>query len=591
MKRRMARLDPHSYNDSEQPETADLDWKARVDFAAKTLHAEAQLTFKRPGQGRLDLDTRDLFIDAVDDGDGRTLAFELHPSEPVLGSRLSIELPPGTRKVRVRYRTSPGASALQWLEPRQTTGGREPFLFSQCQAVHARSVVPLQDTPRLRIRYRAELAVPRRLQAVMAAARAGRTEDGDVAVERFEMPQPIPPYLFAFAVGELAFSELSPRSRVYAEPQVVDAAAHEFAGVEDMIRAAESLFGPYEWDRFDILAMPPSFPYGGMENPRLTFLTPTIIAGDRSLVNVLAHELAHSWTGNLVTNANAEHFWLNEGFTVYAERRILEAIEGEEVAALHAAIGRKSLDEAIERFSDRPELTKLRTNLAGVDPDEAFSQVPYEKGYLFLRALEEAAGREAFTGWLKKWIRDFRFQSVTTSDFEAHFGRELEGVLERVGAKEWLDGPGVPANAPRPRSRRLEAVEALRGQVPTPEQTAAWTALEWHLYLESMPRPTPTSTCEALDRRFGLTRSSNFEVLVSWLTLAVSSGYASSLGRVQEVLSTVGRMKFLRPLYVALAKNPDTRELARRCFAQFRDSYHPIARQVIEGVLRAMGGA
>src|SRR5688572_22538968 len=403
----MARLDPHSYNDDTQVETASLGLSVRVDFQARTLQGEVELEFRAPGGGALDLDTRELAIDAVIDQDRRPLPHVLHPAEPILGARLSIALPPETRAVRIRYRTAPGASALQWLEPAQTSGGRHPFLFSQCQAIHARSVVPLQDTPRVRIRYTAELAIPRSLRAVMAAAPRGRTEDGAAAIERFEMPQPIPPYLLALAVGDLAARDLSPRSRVWAEPAMLDRAAHEFAEVESMIAAAERLFGPYDWERFDVLAMPPSFPYGGMENPRLTFLTPTVIAGDRSLVSVLAHELAHSWTGNLVTNANAEHFWLNEGFTVYAERRIIEALHGRDVATLHVALGWRALEEAISRFAKQPALTKLRCDLAGIDPDDAFSQVPYQKGFFFLRSLEDAVGRAKFDAWLRSYLTAF----------------------------------------------------------------------------------------------------------------------------------------------------------------------------------------
>jgi leukotriene-A4 hydrolase len=582
----MARRDPHSYADDTQVETVALALFARVDFAAEVLHAEATLSFARPGAGRLDLDTRDLAIDAVDDLDGRALAFVLHPAEPVLGARLAIELPPGTAGVRIRYRTSPGASALQWLAPAQTSSGRTPFLFSQCQAIHARSVVPLQDTPRLRIRYRAELTVPRALTAVMAAAHRGRSEDGELAIERFEMPQPIPPYLLAFAVGELASRDLSPRSRVWAEPAMLDRAAHELADVEAMIEAAEALFGPYDWERFDVLVMPPSFPYGGMENPRLTFLTPTVIAGDRSLVNVLAHELAHSWTGNLVSNANAEHFWLNEGFTVYAERRILEVVYGAETAALHAALGRRSLDEAIARFATQPQLTRLRTVLAGVDPDEAFSEVPYEKGYAFLRALEDHVGREAFTRWLRGYIAAFRFQSITTDDFVAHLGAELPGALEAVGAARWLDGEGVPETAPHAASQRLEAIERLGGALPELATAAAWSATEWQLYLESVPRPAPVEACRTLDERFGLTARTNYEVLVAWLVLALHSGYLEVVPRAEEVLGAVGRMKFLRPLYAALAADDRTRPRAVQLFEQLGAGYHPIARQVVESVLR-----
>jgi aminopeptidase N len=488
--------------------------------------------------------------------------------------------------VRIRYRTSPGASALQWLDPPQTSGGRHPFLFSQCQALHARSVVPLQDTPRVRIRYTAELEIPRGLRTVMAAAPLGRTERGETAIERHEMPQPIPPYLFAFAVGDLASRDLSPRSRVWAEPGMLERAAYEFGGVEDMITAAEALFGPYDWERFDVLAMPPSFPYGGMENPRLTFLTPTVIAGDRSLVSVLAHELAHSWTGNLVTNANAEHFWLNEGFTVYAERRILEALYGVEEAELHAALGRRILDEDVGRFAHTPELTRLRTRLTGVDPDEALSRIPYEKGYFFLRALEEAAGREAFSRWLRSYLTAFRFASITTDDFTAHLERELPGVLEQVEGPRWIDRSGVPETAPRPRSTRLEAIEKLGGALPDPEVARAWSPTEWQLYLESVPRPAPAAMCEALGERFRLTESTNYEVLVSWLVLALSSGYHRVVPRAEEVLGAVGRMKFLRPLYLALAADERTRPIARRTFERFAGNYHPIARQIVEAVLR-----
>lgn len=584
----MARRDPHSYNDDRQVETEALALRARFDFATRTLHGEVTLAFRAPGQGTLDLDTRDLAIEAVHDVAGRALPFVVHPAEPILGARLAIELLPGTRAVTIRYRTSPEASALQWLEPAQTAGGRQPFLFSQCQAIHARSVVPLQDTPRLRVRYTAELTIPRALVAVMAAAHRGRHEDGEVAVERFEMPQPIPPYLFAFAIGELASRDLSPRSRVWAEPSVLARAAHEFAEVEAMIGAAEALFGPYDWDRFDVLTMPPSFPYGGMENPRLTFLTPTVIAGDRSLVNVLAHELAHSWTGNLVTNANAEHFWLNEGFTVYAERRILEALHGREVAELHAALGRRALDRAIEEHASQPGLTRLRTQLAGIDPDEAYSQIPYEKGYLLLRALEEAVGREAFDRWLRDYLRTFRFGAITTDDVLAHLERELPGALAKVGAARWIDGEGVPDDAPRAHSARLAAIEALGGAPPA--DPSGWSATEWQLYLESVGRPAARELCAELDRRFELSRSGNHEILVAWLELALRSGYHEVVPRTEQVLAAVGRMKYLRPLYRALAADPRTRPVAAAAFAANRAGYHPIARQVIEGVLREAAG-
>jgi leukotriene-A4 hydrolase len=583
------RIDPHSYADDLQPVASELDWRAEVDFERRVLRAVATLRFPAAGSGSLDLDTRDLKIDAVEDLDGRPLRHQLGAPDPVLGAKLHIELTNGAAGVRIRYETSPGASALQWLTPAQTAGGRLPFLFSQCQAIHARSVVPLQDTPRVRMRYRAELVVPREMRALMAAAFVTREEQDGRAIERYEMPQPIPPYLFALAVGELASRDLGPRSRVWAEPATVDKAAHEFADVDAMLRAAEGLFGPYDWDRFDFLVLPPSFPYGGMENPRLTFLTPTLLAGDRSLVGVLAHELAHSWAGNLVTNATAEHFWLNEGLTVYAERRILEALYGPDVAAIGAANGWHSLEEAIAQFRDRPQLTRLRTQLTGVDPDDAYSVVPYEKGYLLFRALEETLGRARFDGFLRKYLDRFRFRSITTEEFAAFAEREAPGALEKIDARAYFDGEGIPAGAVRPRSERLEAIAKLGQDLPSEEQARRWIPSEWQVWLARLPRPMPLERCEELDRRFRLTESGNFEVLVSWLEVALPSSYGPAFARAEQVLGRVGRMKYLKPLYTALADRDESRKWARELFEKNRAGYHPIAAQVVDAQLKKRG--
>jgi leukotriene-A4 hydrolase len=581
----MARLDPHSYADDAQPRTAHFDWKARVDFESRTLDAEVTLRFAAPAPGgKLDLDTRKLDVLEVRGGGSSTaLSFVLEPADPILGQRLSIDVPAGTASVHIRYRTSPEASALQWLTPPQTYGKKHPYVFSQCQAIHARSLVPCQDTPSIRQTYSAALDVPSELVAVMAAAAGEREEHGARTVHRFEMPQPIPPYLLAFAVGALASKDVSERSRIWAEPGELDAAVWEFSAVEEHVRVAESLFGPYDWERFDILVMPPSFPYGGMENPRLTFLTPTLLAGDRSLVNVLAHELAHSWTGNLVTNATAEHFWMNEGFTVFAERRILEALEGADMAALHAAIGFQRLQTAFEQHASRPELTRLRTPLAGVDPDDAFSAVPYEKGFLFLKTLEAAAGGEVFDRLLKTWLAEHRFGAATTDDFLELVERVAPDLLGRVDVHAWLDGEGLPPSYWRPESARLAALEAAVKRLPTDAEGKSWSPVEWQLYLETTPRPC--SFCAELDQRWSLTAARNMEILVSWLVLACESGHAAVLPRVEEVLGRVGRTKFVKPLYKALAKRTETRELARTLFERHRATYHPITQQVVGALL------
>jgi leukotriene-A4 hydrolase len=559
--------------------TKSFDLSLAVDFVSHTLRGKVTLRFAAAAAGRLDLDTRDLVIE------GASVPFVLHPAEPILGSRLELSLPEGTTDVVLSYRTAPGASALQWLSPEQTASGKHPFLFSQCQAIHARSVVPCQDTPAIRQTYTAALEVPAALRAVMAASPVSRAEQGERAVERFEMPQPIPPYLFAFAVGELVSRELGPRSRVWAEPGVVDAAAREFDAVESMLKAAERLFGPYDWERFDLLVMPPSFPYGGMENPRLTFLTPALVTGDKSQVSVVLHELAHSWTGNLVTNANAEHFWLNEGFTVFAERRILEALEGAELAALHSALGREELQKSLTLFASRPELTKLRTTLGGVDPDEAFSVIPYEKGYLFLKTLEATLGRERFDALLKTWLSEHRFGAVTTDDFLTLLERLEPGLAQRVDADAWVDAPGIPEQHWKPESLRLEHVRKLAGRLPTADEARRFSPTEWQLFLEATPSPITVETSRALDTAFDLTASKNPEILVAWLTLATEAGDAAVLARVEEVLGKFGRLKYLKPLYRALLARAETKPLAREVFDRERPRYHPIAQQVVLGLL------
>jgi leukotriene-A4 hydrolase len=582
----MARLDPHSYCDSDQPQTESIELALDVDFASHTLSGEIALRFRQPGAGPLDLDTRALRIASVNDPQGKPLRHQLAEPEPILGSRLRIELPPGTEGVRIRYATSPEASALQWLTPAQTAGGVQPFLFSQCQPIHARSLAPLQDTPRIRITVAgARFTVPERLRTLMAAAAKGREAAGQGrATDVFEMPQPIPPYLLAFAVGDLTPRQLSARSAVWAERALADAAAEEFSGVEDMIVAAEDLFGPYEWDRFDILVMPPSFPYGGMENPRLTFVTPSILAGDKSLVNVIAHELAHAWTGNLVTNASANDFWLNEGFTVYAERRILEALEGREMSELHAAIGGHDLLVALERFKDKPQLTRLRNDLAGVDPDQAYSTVPYEKGYLLLRRFEEMAGRAAWDDFLRGYLTMFRFRSIVTQDFLDALEERLPGLAARAGALRWIDEPGIPSDAPRPHSARLrELLEmAARRELPA---DASMKPAELLVYLQSLPQ-LDAGKIQALDALFGLSQRKSLELRLAFVLAQLRAGMtAEGVAAARRVLRETGRMKYLRPLFTELAKTD--RGTAQRIYAELREGYHPIARAVIEGLLSA----
>ncbi|KAG2400997.1 Leukotriene A-4 hydrolase-like protein [Vigna angularis] len=483
------------------------------------------------------------------------------------------------------------------------------FVYTQCQAIHARSVFPCQDTPAVRIRYSALLNIPSELSAVMSARhvqrRSPKKDDAlDVVtpspwcaegrvVEEFEMEQSVPPYLFALAVGALGNREVGPRTTVYAEDvaSVLDSAAAEFADTEDLVREAESLFGPYEWERFDLLVLPPSFPYGGMENPRMVFLTPTVIKGDASGAEVVAHELAHSWTGNLITNKNNEHFWLNEGFTTYAERRIVEAVQGEQIAALYNGIGWRGLIEDVERFKDNLEFTKLKNNQEGIDPDDVFSQIPYEKGFQFLWRIERQVGRPAFDEFLKKYIATFKFQSIDTETFLDFLKANIPGIENQIDLVRWTEGTGIPPDAYEPDSTIYKQIVSLanefkNGRIPREDEVADWQGLQWELYLENLPEPIEASQLVELDSRYKLAESKDYEVKTAFLKWAISCGCKTYYNEVEKTLKEVGRIKYLRPLYTALMSgNEDDKVFAKTVFSEARESYHPIAQSVVEGIL------
>jgi leukotriene-A4 hydrolase len=592
----MTLLDPHSYYDTTQPRTRHLRLDWTVDFASRQISGSATLELEKPSSGHFDLDTKNLAIHSVHTQSGEEVAFHLDAEDHILGSRLRTELPDNTTAVTISYTTSPDAIALQWFEPEMTLGKKHPFMYSQCQAIHARTIVPCQDTAAVRVSYTAAVTVPEKLTAVMSAGPAGDSQGKEAGTKiwNFEMPQPIPPYLLAIAVGDLEARDLSPRARVWAEPAMVTRAAYEFGEVEEMIVRAEKLFGAYDWDRYDMLVLPPAFPYGGMENPRMTFLTPTVIAGDRSLVDVIAHELAHSWTGNLVTNATAEHFWLNEGFTTWAERRILEALHGEENSILKWSIGQKALDDSIARFGADSPLTKLRTELKGVDPDDAFSSIPYEKGARFVTTLERHVGREKFDAFMLKYMKRFRFTSITSEQFIEFLDSELPGASDAVRAQEWLYETGMPSNAPVFKSARLEELTALAegwtaGKRPSEEQMMTWDSNALLVYLQHLPRQLDHDSLKWLDENLKLNGRGNYEILVEWLTLAAGSDYEPAFERIRQVLLEVGRMKYLRPLYKALGRNARTQALAREIYEAGKASYHSLSRRVIEGEMEKYG--
>jgi leukotriene-A4 hydrolase len=585
-----------------------------ADFAAKTLSGTAELRFDRRDRDASEvvLDTRDLTIQKVEAAAGpgawMATAHRLDAATPAFGSALHIAMPSGADRVRVTYSTSPSARGLQWLAPSQTAGKKQPFLFSQAQAIQARSFIPLQDTPGVRMTYEATIGTPQDLVAVMAAEmdpanvgpilsdRPGTATDGPTRTFKFKMPQAIPSYLIAIAIGDLAFRKMSDRTGVWAEPSVVDAAAREFEDTEKMIVTTEKLYGPYRWGRYDLLVLPPSFPFGGMENPRLTFATPTVIAGDKSLVSLVAHELAHSWSGNLVTNATWRDFWLNEGITTYVERRIVEALYGKHTADMQAAIGVSDLAESRKTLEVAGDRTLL-PDLKGRDPDDAFSNVPYEQGRLFLVFLESKFGRDAFDQFLRKWFDEHAFQSATTEQFLAFLKTNLldtkPGAVTDAQIQEWLRTEGIPAFAVLPMSDAFAKVEQARdewlkgGSMDALARTAsAWSTQEWIHFVDSLPRTMEASRLAALDQRFKLTQSMNSEIAHVWYRLAIANRYTAAYPAMERYMIRIGRRKLIVPLYRDLAGYPEGRVLANKIFAEARDGYHPLAQTTVADILK-----
>ncbi len=592
--------DIHSFARPEEARVTHVDLDLRTDFAAKTLSGTATLDLEAgAGTDRLVLDTRDLTIHQVTDSAGRALSWEFGQADSVLGTPLTVDLPEGTRRVVVRYETSPGAAALQWLSPEQTAGKRHPYLFSQGQAILTRTWIPTQDSPGIRQTYSARIVVPAELKAVMSAEMLtpeGEPAEGGRAF-RFRLDEPVPPYLIALGVGDLAFRSLGPRTGVYTEPAMLERAAHELADVEKMVTAAEELYGPYRWGRYDLLVLPPSFPFGGMENPRLTFATPTILAGDRSLVSLVAHELAHSWSGNLVTNATWSDFWLNEGFTTYFENRIMEALYGKERAAMLANLGWQELQGEIENVGgpDSPD-SRLHLDLAGRDPDAGMTEIAYEKGATFLRTIEAAVGRERWDAYLRSYFDRHAFQPMTTArfleDLRANLIRGDEALEQQLQIDRWVYEPGVPDNAAVARSdafTRVEA-EAQRFASGTPAaqlRTQGWSTQEWQHFLGALPQKLTPAQLADLDGAFSLSNQGNSEILFGWLQIAVRNHYDPAVPSVERFLTGMGRRKFVAPLFTNLMQQGEWgQSIARRIYRDARPLYHPVTTGTVDAIMK-----
>lgn len=585
--------DPHSYARPEQARVSHVSLDLTADFTRKALVGTATLSIHaEPGAGEIVLDSDGLLVRSVTSNLGEA-AWSIGVRDESLGAPLTIALAPGVTHLVIAYETAPGAGALQWLEPAQTASGKR-FLFSQGQAILTRTWVPTQDSPGIRQTYDARIVVPEGLKAVMSAEMLtpnGEAAEGGRAF-RFRMSNPIPPYLIALAVGDLSFQAIGPRTGVYAEPSVIARAAYECADMERMLRTAEAMYGRYRWGRYDVLVLPPSFPYGGMENPRLTFLTPTFLAGDRSLVSLIAHELAHSWSGNLVTNALWADSWLNEGFTSYFEGRITEALYGEENAAMQFALAWDDIQKAIA--AGPPDDTRL--HLTGQrSADDGVSAIVYDKGALFLRTMERELGRTRFDAYLRSYFDRHAFQPMTTQWFMADFRERAvrgDAALEaRLQLDAWCYEPGLPSNAQEPRAGAFERVAAQgaafnAGGPASAIPWAAWGTFERQRFLQTLPRELTPARLAELEGALNLNATGNAEVLFDWLSLAITNRAEASMPVVEDFLTRQGRGKFVRPLYRALMEQGGWGQAhARRIYALARPGYHPIVQTAVDGIV------
>ena len=574
--------DVHSYAQFDQAYTTHLFLDLVADFDKKTLTGVAAHTIQNNNASEIVFDIKDLNIDKIITNDeGKEVKFEIGAEDKILGKPLTVQITPKTTRVEIYYSTNPTSEAVQWLSPQQTADKTDPFLFTQGEAILTRSWIPIQDSPGNKITYSARFKVADSLTAVMSAKTTSH-KNGEF---EFEMNQPIPCYLIALAIGKLEYKSLGARSGVYAEPSMMEACYNEFSDLEKMIDAAEGLYGPYAWEQYDVIVLPPSFPFGGMENPRLTFATPTIIAGDKSLTSLIAHELAHSWSGNLATNATWDDFWLNEGFTVYFEGRIIEELYGKDYADMLSILSYNGL---LAELEDLPaQDTRLKLDLEGRSPDDGMSAIAYDKGCFMLMMIEENIGREKFDQFLNSYFDHFKFKNLNTEEFLAYINEKLPEV-KKLNLEEWIYKPGLPSNCPKIVSAKFDKVDAnfeSKIYLENPRSTNDWTTHEWLRFIGKIDTSWSITDFEQADKLFDFTNSVNSEIAAAWFEKSIRADYKIVYPQLEAFLVKVGRRKFLTPLYRAM-KETGNIETARNIYAKARPNYHFVSTNTMDALLK-----
>lgn len=585
-------IDTHSFSNALEINPQHLSLDIKVDFEKHQIVGSSKW-FLKPKEGvtKAIFDTYQLQIDSVLYADGTKAEYKLSDHDSILGSALEVELQENTRELTLYYKTGDDATALLWLTPEQTFGKEAPYLFTQGESIYTRTWIPSPDGPGYRFSYDAKVEVPEGLLAVMSAENPQKKSENGIYT--FKMEQKIPAYLVALAVGDIAFKAVDERTGVYAEPAILNKAYNELDGIGEMVNSAEEMYGAYRWDRFDVLILPSGFPMGGMENPRLTFATPTILAGDKSLLNLIAHELAHSWSGNLVTGATWEDLWLNEGFTAYIERRITEAEHGADYTAMLWDLAEKKVDDAIKHLGSDNRDTWLKLDLEGRDPDEGFTRIAYDKGSALLLLIEQTVGRENMDNFLKKYFDTHAFESMDTERFltylDNHLWSQNEEWKTKVDIESWIYGSAKPENYPKVKNTRFEKVaiqvkDFINGTPASQLYTENWSTHEWLYFFDELPKLEITQMHE-LDKAYNFTHTENAEIANAWFLHAINSEYEIAYPILKEFLYNVGRGKFLYPLYEALIQTESGKNMADEIYNQAKSNYHPIAQRSIDAIL------
>jgi aminopeptidase N len=611
-------FDDHSYSNLKEIRTTHLDLELEVNFTNKTIYGIARHTMKNNGSDTAIFDIKGLHIQKITTGkknQEREADFVIGnmDKDSILGQPLLVSIAPTTSQINIYYQTTKESEALDWLDSNLTSSKKHPFLYTQGQAILTRTWIPTQDSPSNRITYSAKVKVPQDLMAVMSAK--NQQQKNSEGIYEFKMSKAIPSYLIALAVGDLKYHAFSKNTGVYCEPELMNASKNEFVDLPRMFNVAERLYGKYQWEQYDLLILPYSFPFGGMENPMLTFVNPTIIAGDRSLVTVIAHELAHSWSGNLVTNQTWNDFWLNEGFTVYFENRIMEKLYGKEIADILAIIEFQELEEELAAIkkSKHPNDSKLYLDLENRNPDDGMTDIAYVKGAFFLKTLEQKVGRKQMDIFLKKYFQYFAFKTINSSTFISYLNKNLLTKNDvEFNTEEWIYKKGLPKNCLQITSPRLENMTEMAEKTNAGEVLFApkitykyykkkgkryrrmivnkierqdYIVQEWQTFIRALNPSIGKRKMKELDQFLGFSTCGNAEIMNEWFVLAIKNDYNEIRPEIAAFLTKIGRRKYLIPIYKTLSEKPENLAWARGLFKSIKTNYHAVSRNTVEDIL------